>query len=250
MSHTLFYALYLSGADYSDKAVLRFLSTQERYRDCPYLFFPMPYVPPYQDPRQFSAIREFQRAGRYHPFSDLAQRRKLAIIDLSEWLGHENEEYLEVFLKFLHDNTHASFFYFEYVFTVGSASREQCLPLRQLLARYLGREFLLEDNTFRSQKSLRTLLRSRYPLDAAVAGRLTQIFAAHPTNDLAQVDTVMEALLDGLALPPGRKLTEPLLAKKLDALKDSILCLLYEKEVAEWTEELNVRYNETKGAIA
>ena len=42
---------------------------------------------------------------------------KYAAIDLSEWEGHETEEYLEIFMKFIHDYT--GYFNFKYIFITG-----------------------------------------------------------------------------------------------------------------------------------
>jgi len=87
------FTFYLSGMEDNDTAVMNYIRSLKGYEDCPYMFFKLHYVPPYQE---FDYIKEFQCKSRFKPFVDAARHRKIAVIDLSEWVGHETEEYLEV----------------------------------------------------------------------------------------------------------------------------------------------------------
>ena len=100
-----------------------------------YMLFTLPYTQPYQ---RFDGIRELQTAGRFRAFWDDTCRKKIAIIDVSEWIGHEEDEYFEIFSKFLCDFSKQAFFDFEYIFTVGDAGREEAKYLYRTLSRYLG----------------------------------------------------------------------------------------------------------------
>ncbi|MCD8022336.1 MAG: hypothetical protein LUF30_04965, partial [Lachnospiraceae bacterium] len=111
------FTFFISGKKDNDRLALNYLKGIDG--DCRYLFFKLPYVLPYQ---RFDGIRRFQYAARYRPFSDSTVRRKTCILDLSEWVEHPGEEYLEIFLKFLHD--YHGFFDFEYLITVSDFSKQ------------------------------------------------------------------------------------------------------------------------------
>lgn len=99
----------------------------------PRLMFRASYTPPYEE---FSLIRSFQRRSAYRPFRDEAKKEKIAVVYLSEWIGHENEEYLEAFVKFLHD--YRAFFHFTYYFVAEEVKEKEARSMYQLLASYLG----------------------------------------------------------------------------------------------------------------
>lgn len=135
------YVIFLSGKKDNDAEVGRLLGTT------PYLFFDLPYTAPYQS---FEGIREFQRESRYHPFLDENIRKMAAVINLSEWLGHEDEMYLEIFVKYLYDCE--CFFQYEYVFTVEKAGRDEVQKLWKLMKEYLGEGRLLEEAAERKKE--------------------------------------------------------------------------------------------------
>lgn len=63
------------------------------------LEFTLPYAPPYE---AFDGIRELQlavrRMGAFPP--------EALALDLTEWVGHEEEEWLEITAMYLHDHRH------------------------------------------------------------------------------------------------------------------------------------------------
>ena len=78
------------------------------------------YVPVYQD---FSELKKIQVKLRN---SVAAFGKKIAaVIDVSEWIGHENEEYFTITLKYLHDMRMRM----RYVFTVSDATEKDVLPI-------------------------------------------------------------------------------------------------------------------------
>lgn len=226
------FTLYVSGAADNDIAVMNYLSGQKEYRDVPCAVFKLDYTAPYQD---FTAIREFQCAMRYRPFADKAWRRKVAIVDLSEWVGHEKEDYLEIFCKFLHD--FRSFFRLEYVFTAGTADRDAAQGLYRLISEYLCAGRLVEDNTLTDSRALGELLKETYPLDEAVAEKLAEIFTAGQIRGLTQLHTVMEDFLARMDLAEGRRVTETQVLEAMCSLTDSKLFLLYEDGMKKWQRE-------------
>lgn len=102
-------------------------------RDLPKMFFRAPYVPPYSES---SLVKTFQRRSAYRPFHDEARRQKIAVIYLSEWIGHEKEEHLEKFIKFLYD--YHAFFHFTYYFVAERTTKEEARDMYKLLTEYLG----------------------------------------------------------------------------------------------------------------
>ena len=52
--------------------------------------YKLEYTPPYQN---FNGISYFERITQYRPFQDPIQKKAVAVIDLSDWIGHEKEEY-------------------------------------------------------------------------------------------------------------------------------------------------------------
>ena len=226
------FILYLSGAADNDVAIMNYLAGQKEYRDAPCAVFKLDYTDPYQD---FTAIREFQCAMRYRPFADKAWRRKVAIVDLSEWIGHEKEDFLEIFCKFLHD--FRSFFRLEYVFTVGAADRDAVQGLYRLISEYLCAGRLVEDNTLTNSRALGELLKETYPLDEAVAEKLAEIFTAGQIRGLTQLRTVMEDFLARMDLAEGRRVTETQVLEAMCSLTDSKLFLLYEDGMKKWQRE-------------
>lgn len=67
--------------------------------DTPAVFFRVRYVPPYE---QFQELRRLILAVRAHTGLNSAFCGVVGL-DLSEWRGHENEEYLTIVLKYLAD---------------------------------------------------------------------------------------------------------------------------------------------------
>ncbi len=71
------------------------------------------------------------------PFRDEPVRQRISVMDLSEWEGHESEEFLEPFFAFLHDND-GGFFNNDYCFILHSADLRTIKAINILAATYLG----------------------------------------------------------------------------------------------------------------
>lgn len=78
------------------------------------------YTPMYQD---FMELKKLQLKLRS---SAAAMGRKVcAVLDISEWIGHEKEDYFTIMLKYLHDKRDRM----SYVFTVGKADEKQAMDI-------------------------------------------------------------------------------------------------------------------------
>lgn len=100
------------------------------------VFFTLEYKLPHQ---RFSGIREFQKSIRFQPFVNSTKSDKYVVVDLSQWTecNRWEEEYLEIFLKFLHDFGDGSIFDYHYIILVGDKGINDIKGIYGLLAQYL-----------------------------------------------------------------------------------------------------------------
>lgn len=87
------------------------------------------YTPVYKD---FDELRKIQLKLKDH--ISFSGKKICAIIDISEWAGHEDEEYFIITLKFFHDMRRRM----RYVFTVGSLNEQEAALLYIRLRCYLN----------------------------------------------------------------------------------------------------------------
>lgn len=125
------YTLFINERDETDRGLIRLMKEKEG-KDGTLRMFGCQYTAPYEP---FVEILNFQKVSAYRPFKDSLSKKKVIAIDLKEWIGHENEEYLHIFFKFLHDAPLP--FAYEYIFTVGGAGYEEAKPLHALMKKYL-----------------------------------------------------------------------------------------------------------------
>lgn len=224
------FVFYLSGLRDNDTAVQYWI--RKLYSGYDTMLFKLPYTPPYQD---FGSIRAFQIQSRFRPFTDTLQKEKLAVIDLSEWIGADVQfDYLEIFFQFLHDRR--SFYNFQYIFTVGAASRDQAMPLCRMACRYLASGRIHEDRMFTTPALLASFLQTNYPLHKDAALGLAEIFAAQKEGP-AQIDAVVKDLLGRVQAKSGDLVTKQDLLCQFDQVRRSKVFLLYERELLRWKNE-------------
>ena len=227
------FIFYLPGAKVSDADVRRFLKKEAGYGDGESIFFKLGYTPPYQ---KFFSIREFQCEMRYRPFEESNKKMAAAVIDLTEWIGHEDEEYLEIFFQYLHDFD-CTFHSYEFVFTVSDADREQTRELLLLAAEYLGQYRVEEDRTLNTEQALAELLQEEYPVDQWVAKRLAKIFLSGKGRDFAKIRGFMNDFVAHVKNGKRGRITVKEVMKHFSELEESKIGLFYEKELAAWKEE-------------
>ena len=130
----IFYTFYGLGKAESDRSVIQMMEKREQESGF-HRFFHLAYTPPFQP---FEGIKQFQKMAAYRPFVDGLWKRKVVAVNLEEWIGHEKENYLEIFLRFLYD--YDSFFIFEYIFLTRDVKEQELEPLKKLVKQYLGEE--------------------------------------------------------------------------------------------------------------
>lgn len=85
----------------------------------PCVYFKMPYVPPYETFRELRSLilRIRENTGLRAHF------RGVVAMEVTEWLGHEDEEYFTVLLKYLYD--HRNLWQSALVLNAGTAAQTQ-----------------------------------------------------------------------------------------------------------------------------
>ena len=195
--------------------------------------YKLEYAMPYQN---FTGIAGFERLTRYHPFCDSLDKDAVAVIDLSEWIGHEQEEYLEVFCKYLHDYNWG-FYRFSYVFTVGAADKYRIMALYRLLSSYLEEGRIVEDNTMTDEGAMQEYLMKEYPVNRALAKKLAHIFVSSKIKGYALLKTVMDDFTWRMKGPKACMITEGQVKKSFRKLGDSKFCILFQKAAEDWRKE-------------
>ena len=163
-------------------------------KDCPaqsgsYLTMKLSYIPPYGD---FTLLKSLELRIRRE---SLRKTPDTLVLDVSEWLGHEGEEFFEILAKYLHD--HRSF---RLVFTA-RAERTEALPLFTALRTYLpGR--IEEDRTFAELPALSAYLRETGRLTDKAAAYLAKLILmpeGEPLRSYSVLDSLLCELEDGSA---------------------------------------------------
>ena len=173
-----------TGLDSNDAAIKRFVG------DKPYICYRLPYSLPY---KEFEGIRQFQLETKYRPFEDGTEAFKYAGIELSEWVGHEDEEYLELFMKYLHDYT--GFFDYKYIFVTKCTEQNHIKAIFQLASRYLDVGEVLLDKTFMDEKTLSMYIVKKYRLMSAVTSQLARCFISGAMSGYAELESVMQDII-------------------------------------------------------
>lgn len=196
--------------------------------------YKLEYTPPYQN---FNGISYFERITQYRPFQDPIQKKAVAVIDLSDWIGHEKEEYLEIFCKFLHDYDW-SFYRYEYVFTVGNADRAKVKELYGLISEYLCEGKILEDRTMTDERSMSEYLISEFPIDQNLAEKLAYVFISNKIRGYVQLNMVMKDFVERLQYEKDSIITEKQVSKEFEKLENSKLIALFGKDAMSLCEEV------------
>lgn len=236
MTDTMYsFVFYLSDAKEDDISVLYFLQNHKILKqDTVFRKFRLEYTPPYQE---FSSLRRFQRVLRYRPFMDSASRKMIMLVDLSEWIGHEEEEYLEVFLRFLHD--YRSFFQPRYVFSAGVVQKEEVYKLYRLISGYLPGGEMMEDHILSDSQQLCKYLCEKYPLSKPVAARLGRIIAGGRLTGLACVNMVVEDFVERMHIKRGAEITDAIVFNHRNDLQNSKVHLFFEEDTEKWLNQIH-----------
>lgn len=226
------FTFFLTGKKDNDVAVESYVR-KRGYDESKCVHYKLEYTPPYQN---FTGITYFERLSQYRPFTDSIKKKAVAIVDLSEWVGHEKEEYLEIFCKFLHDYDWC-FYRYEYVFTVGEANREKAKELYELVSEYLCEGRIVEDRTLTDEKSMSAYLLGEYPINKLLATKLSRIFIRNKIKGYTQLSMVMGDLVERMQEGKSNLITEQQIWKSFEKLENSKLAVLFAGDMRKWKDE-------------
>jgi len=159
--------------------------------------FKLYYVPPYDFKEYTTLFRAYQRSSNYHPFVDEAEKDAVIIIDVSEWITHEDEEFFITFAKYLHDDQR--YYRYTYVFCAGETTRTQAAALDRQLMLYLNDGDIIEETT----PMIDRYLNSHHTLVKSVRLDLIHMMTAQ-IKSISQ----MQMLLDDLMTKVNQTLDE------------------------------------------
>ncbi|MBR5090602.1 MAG: hypothetical protein IK093_14320 [Ruminiclostridium sp.] len=133
------FTLLITESENNDTAVRRYAGTEQDI-----VFHRLEYV---RCDERFDELKALQRKARG---SAAAYGEKITMaVDMSEWIGHENEDLFTITAKFLCDMNGQ----WSYVFTVGSHTRDEALGLFGVLMKYMSGRIVYDD-TFTSTEAL------------------------------------------------------------------------------------------------
>ena len=151
------------------------------------IYYKLRYALPYSD---FGGLRSMQLKLRRSAYGK--GKRVTAVIDMSEWLGHEDDEYLDITMKFLHDKRSRM----DYIFTVGDASEEKVGKLMRTARKYI-RGIVVRNDTFTDTGKLAAYIGSRFaePAAAQLLAEMLRAPKMHTLLGYSPVDAICEEIL-------------------------------------------------------
>lgn len=177
------------------------------------------YTPPYE---QFKGVRQFQQ--QLAQLNPLEWKQYKPVIDLSEWLHHETEEYFIAFVKYLADHTSL----WQYILTVRNAVAADVQPMYLRLRLYMTGDVQVHEFT-KPDRLLELQLISQYGMVEKDACTLAQIMA-QPAFKLYRTQSFLEHLVEEINAFPNKILTDSKL-RAYALANGSLLRLIDEKAV-------------------
>lgn len=207
------FVLLISGIADNDRLVRQYIDS-----DRP-IYYKSRYTAPYEEFHELKKLLLLVRS------IDDVNAENVIAVDLGEWIGHEQEEYLTVMLKYLHDQRD----HWRYVFTAGDCSREEAARLYIRLKTYLSGT-VAEDETFRSPEHLESYLFRTQRMQRNAARTLARLFFSREMKDSRGYE-ILESVLKEMEQLNGGKRINLATLREYVSREDSLLCLLMGKTV-------------------
>jgi hypothetical protein len=177
----------------------------------PYAYYKMKYVPPYDS---FGELRQLilrikNSTGLRYEF------KGIIAIDLFEWLGHENDEYFDVTLKFLYDHRHI----WKYIFTFKDAGIEKLNPMFDHAIHFF-RIMVIDKCLFNHRDELKKYLKNSFDknnvtYESSAIDILAGIFSDKDAKNIKsyeKIDMITQDIADN---SPDKKITGTAIVKNL-----------------------------------
>lgn len=186
------------------------------------------YVPVYGE---FNQIRKFQLKVRRSPY---AMGRKIcAAIDISDWIGHETEEYFVASVKYFHDHSDRMSF----VFTVSEGKKADIQNMYVMLRMYMHGTMSI-DETFLNVGALAEYIETR-SAESDAAMLLAEVLMNDSMKPLRTYPVIKSICSDIAELSSADKISVDDVKKYLSS--ESSLMYLINKDIsleyAERTEK-------------
>lgn len=149
------------------------------------LFFKLRYVPPYEDLKKM--LSELQiKERKKNTFGD----NITLALDITEWVGKEDDEYFSVIVKFLSDMSSR----WNYIFTVNMTRTECIHPMFRFLRQYMqGDE--IKDSVWENKISLEEFLMTSLNYSRSAASFLSDL-VLHPKMEKYRLNDILELITD------------------------------------------------------
>ncbi len=207
------FVLLITGVSDNDRAVKELLGS-----DRP-VYFKSRYTQPYEEFKELKKLLLLVKE-----MDCLTDRAEIAI-DLGEWVGHEQEEYFVIMLKYLHDQSYR----WSYCFTVGDHSRSEAARLYIKLKTYLSGS-IVEDTTLTAAESLSDYLCCRFAFRPDAAKVLAGLLLSREMKTRLSYELVDSVCGELRELTGARGVTVNSLREYLGC-EDSLVCMLLGKTV-------------------
>ncbi len=179
------FTLLISGISDNDRAVRTLAETELQQAGRTLVFYRSRYTPPYE------TFKELKNLMLHVKDNGSLFEDNVVAIDLSEWVGHESEEYFTIFLKYLHDQRDR----WQYIFTVGDCPHAKLQDFYLKLRLYL-RGSIRKDETFMDAVHLKAYIQ-QMEVENDAAEKLSDILMqdfAKPVRGYEMLECIIEEL--------------------------------------------------------
>lgn len=201
---------------------MRFISSRNRDLDAlissvvgnkSAIYYDLQYVPPYDDFDALDKLCEKVR-GVFPPVED-----QLVVVDITDWIGHQDEKYFEVVIKYLADRSEN----WDVLFTArGDESKTSALLNHIRLADISVS--VIKDTVFTDYRSFCDTIHSRYSVRNNVLPVLFGLFSDKRAEPLRS-NSILLQVMDGMS--SGRKIVDIAAVKSYVRDKNSVFNMIY-----------------------
>lgn len=202
-------------------------------KDKSLLKYKIPYAMPYEN---YDGIRKLQL--KYQQEGYFCKEDVWALLDISEWIGHDEEDFFDITLKYLYDHRSDM----KFLFVVHGYTKKECLPLYLKLRCYMNGN-IKEDKTFFNTTNLSLYINQTFSV-----GKNESIFLAELISEKEMVFfrnySAIESLINEIkSFSDNKKISMNTITAYLNN-NDSLIAMLSEpisKKYAQLASELTLR---------
>ncbi len=160
------------------------------------LIYKVCYVPPYENP---GMIRDIQLAARRHDV--FCRSRICMVLDITEYVGHENDEYFVALVRFLYD--HRDRWFFEFV--VRHSLDRDVRKMYSLIRSYM-KGTVVVDGRWENHEELASRIRA-YSFDTDSSKAMAKLMFTEDFSNCRSEDFISDIADDVLRISGGSTIT-------------------------------------------